>query len=48
LAAKPVILNHDNQDWDIKPPQDAEVRRERPVLIVLCAPLRPLRLDYLY
>jgi len=26
----------------------AEVRGERPVFIVLCAPLRPPRLDYLY
>jgi len=28
-------LNQDNQDWDIKPPQDTKVRREKPVLIVL-------------
>jgi hypothetical protein len=28
--------------------EDAEVRRERPVLIVLYAPLRPPRFDYLY
>jgi len=40
-------LNQDNQDWDIKPPQDAEGRRG-PALIVLCEPLRPLRFDYLY
>jgi len=41
-------LNQDNPDWDIKPPQDAEERGERPALTVLCAPLRPLRFDYLY
>ena len=28
--------------------EDAEGRRERPALIVLCEPLRPLRFDYLY
>jgi len=40
-------LNRDNQDWDIKPPQGAKARRERLVLITLCVPLRPLRLNYL-
>jgi|RhiMetdeSRZDD1v2_1073273.scaffolds.fasta_scaffold258640_2 hypothetical protein len=41
-------LNQDNQDWRSQPQRSPQVRRERQVFLVFCAPLRPPRLDYLY